>query len=83
MNKGVPFRESHELVGAIIRHCQAENLTLEQLDLPTLHRFSSLFEADFFNAIALETCVNQRDILGGPAPAQVQARIDSVLGLLV
>lgn len=83
VNKGVPFRESHELVGQIIRHCQAENLTLEQLDLPTLHRFSLLFEADFFNAIALETCVNQRSIIGGPAPAQVQSRIEAVLGLLV
>lgn len=83
VNKGVPFRESHELVGAIIRHCQAENLTLEQLDLPTLRGFSPLFETDFFEAIALETCVSQRNIVGGPAPVQVQARIEAVLGFLV
>jgi argininosuccinate lyase len=41
-----------------------------------------LFEADFFEAIALETCVNQRCVVGGPAPVQVQARIDAVLALL-
>jgi argininosuccinate lyase len=82
VNKGVPFRESHELVGAIIRHCQAENLTLEQLDLPTLRGFSSLFDADFFESIALETCINQRNIVGGPAPAQVQSRINTVLEIL-
>lgn len=82
VTKGVPFRESHELVGQLIRQCQAQNITLEALNLETLQQFSPLFEADFFEAIALETCVNVRCVVGGPAPVQVQARIDAVLALL-
>ena len=82
VNKGMPFRESHELVGQLIQHCQANALTLEQLTLPTLQDFSTLFEADFFEAIDLTVCINQRNIVGGPAPAQVQARIDTVLGFI-
>jgi argininosuccinate lyase len=82
VTKGVPFRESHELVGQLIRQCQAQNTTLEALNLETLQQFSPLFSADFFEAIALETCVNVRCVVGGPAPVQVQARIDAVLALL-
>ena len=38
VNKGMPFRESHELVGQLIQHCQANALTLEQLTLPTIQK---------------------------------------------
>ena len=44
------------------------NLSLEELSLEKLKEFSSLIEADYYDAISLETCVNERKVYGGPAP---------------
>ena len=37
--------------------------------------FSPLIEDDIYDAISLETCVNQRKLIGGPAMETVKAVI--------
>jgi argininosuccinate lyase len=73
--KGVPFRQAHEIVGRIVRHCQDQQRTLEDLSLEELHTFSPLFDSDVYAAIALDASVDRRQVRGGPARALVAERI--------
>jgi argininosuccinate lyase len=76
--KGLPFRQAHEVVGRIVRYCLDRQRTLEDLSLDELHTFSSLFDSDVYEAIALEASVDRRQVRGGPARACVTERIKAI-----
>lgn len=71
VEKGIPFRTSHEITGKIVAYCLLENKTLEQLSLVKYKKFSDKIKNDIYEAISIETCVNNRDIVGGPAKKAV------------
>lgn len=73
--RGVPFRESHDLVGAIVRHGIAKSLPLEELPLEDLTRFSPLIGEDVYEALSIESCLAKREISGGTGPGHVQRAI--------
>jgi len=75
--KNVPFREAHEIVGQLVLYCTKKNCALEDLSLEELRKFSPVFEEDLYQAISLETCVNGRNIPGGPAPGAVKASMEA------
>ena len=68
--KGMPFREAHEIVGRIVRHCLDQQRSLEDLSLEELQTFSPLFDRDVYAAIALDASVDRRQVRGGPARAR-------------
>jgi argininosuccinate lyase len=76
--KGMPFREAHELVGHIVRHCLDQQRSLEDLSLADLHAFSSLFGHDVYAAIALDASVDRRQVRGGPSRAVVAERLKAI-----
>ena len=82
VKKGLPFREAHEVLGKLVLHCIRENKALLDLPLEELKQFSPMFEQDVYDAISMETCVGQRAIPGGPAPAMVQATLDDARAFL-
>jgi argininosuccinate lyase len=73
--KGVSFREAHEIVGKMVFYCLEHQKNLEGLTLDEYQQHSQLFDEDIFGAISLETCVNQRRVIGGPAKEAVLAAI--------
>jgi len=80
VRKGLPFREGHEVVGKVVRYALERGVTLEQLGLDELHRFSDRFTADVHQALTLEASLRARAVTGGTAPQAVrqalaQARI--------
>jgi argininosuccinate lyase len=76
--RGMPFREAHESVGRIVRHCLDQQCSLEDLSLEELHTFSPLFEPDVYAAIALDASVDRRHVRGGPARAMVAERLKAL-----
>ena len=76
--KGVPFRVAYRTVGQIVAKCVKEGKTLEQLTLEEYKSFDSAFEADIYDAIALETCVNRRISAGGTCVSSVEQQISIV-----
>src|SRR4029450_12534986 len=42
VERGLPFRRAHEVVGRLVRHCVATGQALRDVDAATLHRFSPL-----------------------------------------
>ncbi|MCF6093451.1 argininosuccinate lyase [Microaerobacter geothermalis] len=75
VNKGMPFREAHEVVGKTVLYCIQQNKYLLDLSLDEYKEFSSLFEQDIYEALAIEQVVNARDVLGGTAKSQVEKQI--------
>lgn len=67
VKKGLAFRDAHEVIGRLVLYCISNNKTLEALTLEEYHDISPIFEEDLFDAISLETCVNKRNIIGGPS----------------
>lgn len=73
--KGMPFRDAYKIIGKLVSYAMKEDKVLETLSLEEYQQASNLFEADIYDAIALETCVKNRKVTGGPAPETVKAHI--------
>ncbi len=75
VRKGVPFRDSHEVVARAVRHAEQNRCDLADLSLEVLQGFSALIEADVFTVLTPEGSLAARDHLGGTAPNQVRAQL--------
>lgn len=75
VKKGLPFRDSHEVVALAVRHAEGLGVDLADLPLAKLREFSELIEDDVFGVLTPEGSLAQRDHVGGTAPAQVRAQI--------
>lgn len=75
VKKGVPFRESHAVVGRMVAAALNKGKDLDQFTLEEFKACSPLIEADIYDAISMETCVNDRSLTGGPSPVRVRAEV--------
>ena len=82
MNKGIPFRDAHEVVGKSVAFGIREGRDLSELKLSELQQFSNKIGQDVFDVLSLEGSVNARKHTGGTAPAQVQAAIARARALI-
>ena len=78
VEKGLPFRKAHEVVGAVVRWCVAEKKKLEELSLEQWQTFSPLIEKDLLPRLTLESAVDRRRSYGGTARVNVQQRLRSI-----
>ena len=67
VKNGIPFRDAHEIIGKMVAHSIQNNISLEEIPLEKLKEFFGNIKEDFYEAISLETCVNERKVYGGPA----------------
>ena len=75
VKKGMPFREAHSVVGRAVYYCVERQCALDDLSLETYKEFSDLIDEDVYSAISMETCVNDRNVIGGPAKEAVMKAI--------
>jgi argininosuccinate lyase len=75
VNKGLAFRDAHEIVGLAVAHGIKTEQDLAEMALATLQSFSKDIGEDVYKVLTLEGSVNARDHLGGTAPKQVLAAI--------
>jgi argininosuccinate lyase len=73
--KNVPFRDAYQLVGQIVLYCEENKKTFATMTIEDYRKFSPLFNDDIFNVISLQTLIDARDVIGGPAKKQVQNEI--------
>jgi len=73
VEKGLPFRDAHDVVGKAVGHCVSHGCALEDMTLATLQTFSDHIGDDVFARLTLEGSVAARSHLGGTAPEQVSA----------
>lgn len=66
VNHGVPFRDAHGIVGQLVLYCIEKDIALDDMKLEEFQTISPVFEADIYDAIRMETCINKRVTLGAP-----------------
>jgi argininosuccinate lyase len=74
--KGVPFRRAHEIVGSLVRHAEGKGVSLRDLPTAELPAIAPELDAAALAALDPARAVAARDLVGGPAPAQVRAQCD-------
>ena len=77
VKKGLPFREAHEVVGRMVFYAIEKDIALDELTMDEFKDFSQNIEEDIYDAISMETCVNDRKLIGGPAKETVEKAIKS------
>ncbi len=75
VRKGLPFRDAYKITGTLVAYCIKNNTVLEKLSLDKFREYSDKFDEGIYEAISLDTCVNMRNVDGGPAPAAVKKQI--------
>lgn len=71
VRKGIPFRDSHEIVGKSVAYGIAQGRDLSEMTLEELQQFSTDIGQDVFDVLTLEGSVAARNHIGGTAPEQV------------
>lgn len=66
VNKGVPFRDAHGIVGQLVLMCIERGIALDDLSLEEYQSVSPVFESDVYEAISMKTCVEKRLTIGAP-----------------
>jgi argininosuccinate lyase len=82
VGKGIPFRDSHEIVGKSVAYGVDQDKDLSEMSLSELQQFSDQIEEDVFNVLSLEGSVAARNHIGGTAPQQVRAAAQRALAVL-
>lgn len=72
VNKGVPFRDAHGIIGRLVLYCIEKNTAIDKLTLEELRTISDKFEEDIFDAVSLETCVEKRLTIGAPSKTAME-----------
>lgn len=75
VKKGLPFREAHEIIGRMVLLCLDKKCSISQLSMQELKALSPVFEKDFYDAVSLQICVEQRLTPGGPSKNAVAQQI--------
>ena len=75
VGRGMPFREAHGVVGALVLECEKQGKTLQDLTAEDLHAANELFEADALDAVDIDEVVRRRTTQGGTGHDAVRAQI--------
>jgi argininosuccinate lyase len=78
VRKGVPFRDAHEVSGALVSFCEREGL---ELDEPTDEQYASLsplLTSELRASLTVEASLAARSSPGGTAPARVREQISAL-----
>lgn len=75
VQRGVPFREAHALVGAAVRAAQKQGVALSALPLEDYQAISPIYDADLYKVFDFEAAIAKRRNFGGTAPEAVRLQI--------
>lgn len=77
VNKGIPFRQSHRIVGRIISYAIEEGKALDEMSGEELRKFCPRFGDDAAGMLDVRTSVRSKTSHGGTSPRSVAAQIRS------
>ncbi len=75
VEKGVPFREAHEVVGKLVLKCINSNRYLKDLTIDEFKEANNLIEDDIYDVLSPKTVVDRRVSYGGTATEAVKQQI--------
>ncbi|MBE7498076.1 MAG: argininosuccinate lyase [Verrucomicrobiaceae bacterium] len=75
VNRGVPFRQAHEVIGKLVAHSIAERKPFGDMSLEEFQGFSQAFKADVMSCLNVKTAMEARKGIGAPSPQNVRDRL--------
>ncbi len=75
VNKGLPFRQAHEIIGKIVLYAIEKNKYLLDLTFKEYKQFCDLFEEDIYAVLTPKHVVEARNSYGGTAFSQVELQL--------
>jgi len=82
VRSGIPFREAHHVVGKLVATALSHGVTLEELTLAQMQDVDARIDGSVFAALDLDTVVDARDNVGGPARGRVLDAVAAALAAL-
>ncbi len=82
VRRGVPFRESHHIVGRVVRRAAESACGLRNLPLSVYREVSAHFAEDVSTVLDFRAVVERRAVIGGTATSSVTAQITQARELL-
>lgn len=76
VNRGIPFRDAHGIIGQLVLKCIEKNISLDELPLSEYKSVCPAFEEDIYDAISLKTCVEKRLTKGAPGSVEMNKVIN-------
>ena len=78
VKKGLPFRTAYKVIGSLVAYAIDNDKTLDTITVDEYKKFSELFDADIYEFIDLKKAVNDRTVVGGPAPETVKKHVEVI-----
>ena len=75
VQKKLPFRDAHEVVGKTVKYAISEGKQLDQLSLDELQKFSPSINQDVFDVLSPQGSVASKNTYGGSAPKKVLEQV--------
>ncbi|MCF7935492.1 MAG: argininosuccinate lyase [Synergistales bacterium] len=72
VDRGVPFRRAHELVGNAVRWCRENEKGVDSLTFAEWRKLIPQVEEDLMEILSIESAVARRSLPGGTAPGEVR-----------
>lgn len=66
VNKGIPFRDAHGIIGSLVLYAIEKNKSLDELSIEEFKNISTNFDEDIYDAISMQSCVERRNTKGAP-----------------
>ena len=73
--KGLPFRQAHHAVGAIVGLAERSGKTLDQLTVAELQSVEENFSSDVLKIFNLNQALDRRKLTGAPGRAEVRMQL--------
>ncbi|MCD5001013.1 argininosuccinate lyase [Enterococcus saccharolyticus] len=74
-NKGIPFREAHEIVGKLVFSCIQRGIYLQDVSLDEYQAITPVITSDLYEKLTSKAAVQNRHSLGGTGFEQVEKQI--------
>jgi len=82
VNKGVPFRNAHHVIGALVAMAEEKSVPLNKLSLNDVQSVDAHFAADWVDCFDVENALKAREKTGMPGPNEVAKQIARIRSML-
>lgn len=76
VEKGIPFRQAHHIVGGIVNKLEEENKKFSDIDLAYLQKENPIFDETALECLKIDNCLERKKTAGSPNPAFVIEEIN-------
>jgi argininosuccinate lyase len=75
VRKGMPFRQAHHIVGAVVSLAEKVGKPLNHLTLAELQSVDKTFARDALGVFNLKQAMSRRNLTGAPSPKEIQKQL--------